>query len=211
MADAPTYAERRREALREQIVEAAFEVFSERGYHDAGIADIARRLGIGHGTFYRYFENKRDILDHVIAATVARALDALVAENAPEAATTLPEYRAQVERIVAALDALLRDDPRVMRLLLLQAPGVDGALEARLLDVLGAAAQVTAGYLENGRERGFLRADLDPAATAEALVALIVGGALFALRHGDDAAPAERYRRAGIALMFDGIAPAPPR
>ena len=30
------------------------------------IADIAKRLGIGHGTFYRHFKNKRDILDHVI-------------------------------------------------------------------------------------------------------------------------------------------------
>jgi AcrR family transcriptional regulator len=27
---------------------------------------LAEREGIGHGTFYRYFENKRDIVDHVI-------------------------------------------------------------------------------------------------------------------------------------------------
>ena len=33
---------------------------------ETAIADIAKRLGIGHGTFYRHFANKRDILEHVI-------------------------------------------------------------------------------------------------------------------------------------------------
>ena len=61
-----TRAERKKQELRREIVEAAFECFTERGYHATGIADIAARLGIGHGTFYRYYENKRDIVDHVI-------------------------------------------------------------------------------------------------------------------------------------------------
>ncbi len=71
-------AERNRLQLRADILQAAFVEFSERGYHQTAIADIARRLGIGHGTFYRYFENKRDILEHVIQDT-ALQLTALLA------------------------------------------------------------------------------------------------------------------------------------
>ena len=67
-----TFSQRKRHELREEIVDAAFAEFAERGYHDTGIADIARRLGIGHGTFYRYFENKRDILDHVVTRLMPR-------------------------------------------------------------------------------------------------------------------------------------------
>lgn len=44
-------AERHRQQLRAEIVEAAFVEFSERGYHQTAISDIAQRLGIGHGTF----------------------------------------------------------------------------------------------------------------------------------------------------------------
>ena len=44
-----------------EILDAAYKVFSEKGYHDAGIADIAAELQIGHGTIYRYFKNKADI------------------------------------------------------------------------------------------------------------------------------------------------------
>ena len=56
-------AERNRLQLRADILQAAFIEFSDRGYHQTAIADIAQRLGIGHGTFYRYFDNKRDIFE----------------------------------------------------------------------------------------------------------------------------------------------------
>ena len=59
-------AERQKIQLQADILEAAFLEFSERGYHQTAISDIAKRLGIGHGTFYRHFENKRDISQHVI-------------------------------------------------------------------------------------------------------------------------------------------------
>ena len=39
------------EYRRRQILQAAEKVFSEKGYHQTNIADIARELKIGHGTF----------------------------------------------------------------------------------------------------------------------------------------------------------------
>ena len=208
MSARPSYAERRKAQLREEIVDVAFAVFAERGYHQAGIAEIAERLGIGHGTFYRHFENKRAILDHVIDGVMARALQALVAENPPDAAGSLREYREQVHRIADALHALVNDDPRVVRLLLVQAGGIDADVEAKVFGMLDLAAQVTAAYLENGRERDFVRPDVDCRATAEALVGLIVGGNLLALRRPEDREAQEHYKEAAIALMFDGIAKA---
>jgi AcrR family transcriptional regulator len=205
VAEALTRAERKRIELREEIVEAAFDEFSERGYHETGVADIARRVGIGHGTFYRHFENKRDILDHVIDQAIGRALGALTEENAPDATADLDEYRAQVVRIADTLYGLFADDLRAVRMIFLQMGGIDAELEKRLMDLISAAAKLSAGYLENGRERGFLRADLDAEATGEALVGLIVGGTLFAIR--DEAEPERRlrFRDAAVAMMFDGV------
>jgi len=206
MSERVSYAERRKVQLREEIVDAAFAVFAERGYHDAGIAEIAERLGIGHGTFYRHFENKRAILDHVVDGVMARALQALAAENAPDAADDLEAYRDQVHRIAEALHALINDDPRVVRLLLVQAGGIDADVEAKVFGMLDLAAQVTAAYLNNGRDRGFLRPDVDCQSTAEALVGMIIGGSLFALRKPEDRDGQERYKQAAIRLMFEGIA-----
>lgn len=46
---------------RQEILKAALELITERGFHGAPIADIAERAGVGAGTIYRYFANK-DIL-----------------------------------------------------------------------------------------------------------------------------------------------------
>ena len=54
------------EQKRKDILAASVQVFAEKGFHAAGIADIAQKLGMGHGTFYRYFKNKEDIFDSAI-------------------------------------------------------------------------------------------------------------------------------------------------
>jgi AcrR family transcriptional regulator len=200
-----SYAERRKLQLRDEIIDAAFEVFAERGYHAAGVADIAAHVGIGHSTFYRHFDGKRDILDQVISGLIERLLTALGAENAPDAAGSLDEYRGQVQRIAEVLDDICRD-ARVVRMLLIQAAGVDSDLEKKVFGMFDLAAELTAGYLENGRERGYLRSDLDCAATAHAVVGMIVGSALLTLNPQPVELARDRTIKAAIDLMFNGVA-----
>lgn len=203
---ARTRAERLRQELREEIVTAAFEEFSQRGYHDTGIADIAQRLGIGHGTFYRHFKNKRDILDHVVDGLLARILEALAAENAPDAVDTLDEYVEQCRRISGALSEIFSADPRVARMLLLEATSIDAELTERVLGLFDTATALTAAYFMHGRELGYLRADLDVDGTARAVVGVILANLLQGLRTPTDREAQRRTADAGLRLMFDGIA-----
>ena len=200
-----TYAERRKLQLRDEIIEAAFDVFAERGYHDAGVADIAERVGIGSSTFYRQFDNKRDLLDTVITTVIDRWVAALAAENAPDAATTLADYRAQSERIAAALNNIA-SDLRVIRILLGQITAVDREFEEKIFDMFDLAVTLEAGYLENGCARGYLRADIDTTATARAVVGMIFGTAILGLNPTIDKGDRTRASQAAVQLMFDGIA-----
>ena len=54
--------ERRIAARREQILEAAAEVFRDKGYGRATTKDIANAADVSEGTLYNYFKNKRDLL-----------------------------------------------------------------------------------------------------------------------------------------------------
>ncbi|BCK55167.1 TetR/AcrR family transcriptional regulator [Nocardia wallacei] len=199
-----THLERRKAELRQEIIDTAFACFAEKGYHATGIADIATELGIGHGTFYRYFANKRDIIDHVIDDLAARIIDSLGTDNAPDAATTLDEYRAQVERIGAALNRIFLEDRRVSQLLLFQATGIDSELTQRLYGLLDTADALTAGYLEHGVELGYLRADLDTANTAKAVTGMMLAGVVHGLRDPDPAAAAD-LTQAIRRLLIDGV------
>lgn len=208
MANAPealTRAERKKLELRREIIDAAFDCFAEKGYHATGIADIATRLGIGHGTFYRYFENKRDIVEHVIDDLMARILGALTEENAPDAVDTLDDYRAQTARIGEALIRIAMEDPRVPRMILLEAPGIDSAMGDRILDFFAAAEELTAAYLVHGVELGYLHADLDVRGTASAINGIILGSTLSALRNPDGDLQ-RSLSAAARRVMYDGIA-----
>lgn len=81
--------ERKKREMRQEILDSAFACFAEQGYHATGVADIAGRIGIGHGTFYRYFKSKRDIIEHVIDDVTGQIFEAIGAENAAASPTTL--------------------------------------------------------------------------------------------------------------------------
>ena len=54
---------------RAKIVEAAREVFREKGY-DAPLDEVAKRAGVGPGTLYRHFPTKDDLVDALMQAWV---------------------------------------------------------------------------------------------------------------------------------------------
>lgn len=51
---------------RKEIIKQAITVFSRKGYHQTKIVDITKSLQISTGTFYLYFNNKRDLFMEVI-------------------------------------------------------------------------------------------------------------------------------------------------
>jgi AcrR family transcriptional regulator len=55
------------EARRSQILEAAVQVFAEKGFHQAKIKDVAKAAGVADGTIYNYFNNKADLLVAMVA------------------------------------------------------------------------------------------------------------------------------------------------
>lgn len=207
MKTAADRAAERAEQRRADIVHAAFKVFTERGYHATGIADIAAELGIGHGTFYRYFQNKRDILVHVLADAGRRLLSVIDFAD-PNATNTLEEYRTQVRAVSQTLFTLFAEDPELVRLLFVEGLAADPELTALTLQTHRGLAQGTALYLENGVRKGFLPADLDTEVTAQALVGIIISCGLSLLTAEDPLRERDRWITAAMRVMFDGISPA---
>lgn len=60
--------EAKKENKRKDLLNAAFELFTTKGFHNTSIADIVGRAGIAKGTFYLYFKDKTDIRNRLISA-----------------------------------------------------------------------------------------------------------------------------------------------
>jgi AcrR family transcriptional regulator len=62
----PAISPQRMRDRHDAILLAATRVFSEKGYAAASITDIAQAADISDGLIYKYFENKRDLLERVL-------------------------------------------------------------------------------------------------------------------------------------------------
>jgi len=70
-AGASAPSRRRRKAARPaELIEAAVEVFAERGFAAARIDDVARRAGVSKGTAYLYFSNKEALFKAAVQEVV---------------------------------------------------------------------------------------------------------------------------------------------
>src|SRR5262245_64241741 len=67
--------------LRAKLVEAAAEVFSERGYDGAGVHEIARRAGLTTGAIYSRYSGKAELLAEAIRDEASPQLDELFATS----------------------------------------------------------------------------------------------------------------------------------
>ena len=52
---------RKKDIRKQQIIQAAIEVFSKSNFQNASISEIARKADIAEGTIYQYFKNKEDL------------------------------------------------------------------------------------------------------------------------------------------------------
>ncbi len=79
MASEPKY-QRRKEDRPQEIADAAFAAFAEKGYAATRIDDVARRAGVSKGLTYLYYKTKEDLFKAVVKNVVVRRVDVLIGD-----------------------------------------------------------------------------------------------------------------------------------
>jgi len=72
--DAKPRWERRKDARPQELLEAAIDLFVERGYAATRLEDVARRAGVSKGTLYLYYTNKEDLFKAVVRSSIVPAI-----------------------------------------------------------------------------------------------------------------------------------------
>ena len=149
-----------------EILDAAAELFAAKGYDETSTGDILDRVGIARGTLYYHFKSKEDILD----ALIERINAALIAgAKAAAEDRSLPV----VERIVRAVISLKLDagEATIGHEVLQQVHRPQNALmhQKMLQSLLDGVVPVLTGLVEEGNVQGIFHASY-PRETVEMLV-----------------------------------------
>jgi TetR/AcrR family fatty acid metabolism transcriptional regulator len=149
---------------RDAILRAAIDVFAERGFFNAQVADVARAAGIAAGTVYLYFKSKDDLLVSIFERSMREGLT-----MGRAAVVDLRDPGERLRRLARAHLARLGADRNlaiVFQVELRQSTKFMERFSATLLrDYLGLIREAIA----DGQRGGLFRADVKATAMAKML------------------------------------------
>ncbi|MGH7931669.1 MAG: TetR/AcrR family transcriptional regulator [Candidatus Binataceae bacterium] len=180
-----------RGARREQVLRHAKRIFARKGYHRTNVADIIARAGIARGTFYLYFQNKRDLFEELLEQVVGELrLRIQRIRVGPDEPDPVQQLRNNLRRVLK----FVLTERELTDILLNHSTGFDRDLDARIRDFYEKIADQIQRSLDLGLEMSLVR-DCDTRVAAYC----ILGGikeVVAALSH---------HRRRDIGNMVEEI------
>jgi TetR/AcrR family fatty acid metabolism transcriptional regulator len=153
---------------RDAILRAAIDVFADRGFFNAQVADVARVAGVAAGTVYLYFRSKDDLLVSIFERTMREAL-AEVRASAGDPADPRERLR-RFARLHLARLGRDRNLAIVFQVELRQSTKFMERFSSTLLrDYLGLIRDAIA----DGQRDALFRADLKPTVAAKMLFGVL--------------------------------------
>ncbi|WP_055489916.1 TetR family transcriptional regulator [Streptomyces sp. TP-A0356] len=176
----------------ERILEATEEVLRRHGPAKATVVDVARALGVSHGSVYRHFRTKTALREAVTQRWLDRTAAAL-AGYVGEGRDPEARLRDWLRALFEAKRHKAGDDPELFATFSVLTGESSRVVDQHIADLAG---QLTA-IVRDGVARGTFAATLDPAVTARAI--------FQATGRFHDPAYAEEWRRPGVDEEFEAV------
>jgi TetR/AcrR family fatty acid metabolism transcriptional regulator len=195
--------EKQRQERQELILQAAEQVFTEKGYYDISLDEIARRVGIGTATIYSHFSSKEDLM---VAAIFERALQR-VALHIQELAAI---QQNAIEKLTELFQFLISDDFFLRRAQLYYSLGNSPEAQKALNDRQGSISEnarifseTLAAVIEQGKAAGDFRQDIATSTMLKAFISIVRAQSVKDRLAGnyEDVSPAEL-----LQVYISGIA-----
>src|SRR4030067_261538 len=143
-------------AKRDRILRAAIKIFSQKGFFNSKVSDIAQAAGVADGTIYLYFKNKDDLLISLFEEKMAEVV-ADVRERDAEEDGALSRLKIFIENhmglllreagLIEVLQVELRQSNKFMK----------DYVPVKFLEYLDVISEI----LELGKREGTFRQDLN--------------------------------------------------
>jgi len=134
-------------------MQAALAAFGKKGYHDTQVSDIIAQAKVARGTFYLYFEGKREIFEAIIGQIfqeIASQIRALPLDAVDQIPT-------QILGNLRRVTALLMKNPLWIKLVFSDAVGLDSEFDSHIRNFYVLVLDYIRRGLNQGQRMGFVR------------------------------------------------------
>lgn len=196
---------RRKESRPNELLEAALEVFVERGFAATRLEDVASRAGVSKGTLYLYFKNKEELFKAVVRSGILPVIEraeGLVGQFRGSASELL---RSVVKGIWSNVGGTLLSG--IPKLIIAESGNFPELAQFYYEEVICRGLAVMQGILWRGMQQGEFRT-IDAEPTARAMMGPVLLMMLW--QHSfrcfeNEPLRAERYFDSYLTLVLDGL------
>jgi AcrR family transcriptional regulator len=181
------------------VLDIAVAAFNDHGYEATSMEMLAQRLGTSKSAVYYHVSGKEDIL----RLALDRALSELELVLTKEKATKGPAEDRLRFVLRGAVEVLVKDLPYVTLLLRLRG---NTEVERRALERRRGFTHAVADLVDEARDDGAMRADIDARTTTRLLFGMI--NSIVEWYRPDGPIPPDRLADDVISVAFDGLAKA---
>lgn len=153
----PSRKEREHLQRREEILRAALELFSQKGYHNVSMQEIAERAEFAVGTLYKFFKNKEELYREILVQTSKIFYSSL--SNALE---DKGNGHTRIRKYLRTKCKVFRENIWAVRLFFAESGpaariSVKNGLKGELCDLYDRAIQKLAAVFQEGIQKGIFR------------------------------------------------------
>jgi len=196
---------KKRELLRhrQDILDAALELFSKKGFHNVSMQEIAQKSEFAVGTLYKFFENKEDLYKALVIEQSNRFHTALAAAiEGPDG---------EIEKLrnyVKTKGDVFRTNVSMIRLYFAETRGVSfnvmAGLDSEIRNLYGRSLETLASVFVDGLEKKRFNKISDPYHLAVALDSLC-NAFLFLWLEAPDQHPYPEDPDVILNILFNGL------
>ena len=174
---------------------------ASKGYHAATVDDITRAAGVAKGTFYLYFDEKREVYYELVRSFLQHVKD--IGASVAREVHTPTEFFARCEQAARELVRVFLEHHKLARLTYRESMSLDPELERLLRDFYRDLARVEADNIRVGIELGIFRT-VDPMICAYAHIGMVERVALALLHESSPPEPRVVVREL-LSIAFEGL------
>ena len=192
---------------RSVLMDAAAELYAERGYRAVAPADIARRAGLGYGTFYNYFANRRECLSHVTDRELSRI--GSLPELLRPIPTTSAEFVTMITRFTMRVTTYFAARGTVLLPVVLDGIGVDDQGQRTIITAFTRTSEIAGDQLR--RTGDIIRPTTDFDALGSVVIATVYGVAIHYAQSAPTVPPLDHTVATVVRFLCSGAANRQPR
>jgi AcrR family transcriptional regulator len=196
--------QRRKESRPSEIIEAAFDLFTEKGFSATKMDEIARRAGISKGSLYNYFKSKEAIFEAVVTEDIIPIIDQVEQEIASNQDSSEALIRCFIHGMTAHTQGTRLEI--IPKLIVSESGNFPDLTRFFVQQVTKRVRRAVEGMIQKGiAQQEFIQCD--PQITARLLLAPIFQAQIwkYSLKPYDDLYDPELYVTTHLNIFLHGI------